>query len=183
MNPLVHHRATTVELQGALPAAIIIGGPVPFDVRAAEHQITKPTRLECGLNGAGAGAEAGLKDGGNLHLRGIRRRQELIDALNRDLDRLFDHHVLACLHCCEGGFQVRPAGSRHADDVDVRTGQQFGDVGGGETHLVLFRQPLDGLRHDVGHANQPGTIEMGNGLGMKIGNYAATDDAKAEGFR
>ena len=77
------------------------------------------------------------------------------------------------------GLKVRTAGRGDAHDLDVRPGQQFRDLGGGERHAVLGREGPDVVCRAAGDAGELRPRGVGDGLGVIAGDHTGADEAKA----
>lgn len=138
MNGLIDDGATTVEGEGAFPAGIIGGGTMPLNIGACEYESAEATCVQGSFHGLGAHAEAGLEDGREAHAGDRRGLDNFVNPRRGHFERFFNDHMFARADGGEGRGEVSSAGGRDADDLNIRSSEQGGDVGGGEGY-GMFR--------------------------------------------
>jgi hypothetical protein len=185
VDGLVHDGAAAIQGQGALPAGVILPGPVPLHVGAAQHEPAKPPGVEGGLEGARPGAEPGLEDGPDQDPGPLGGLEDGVDPRHGDLQGLFDDHVASGRDGLQGRFQVRAARGEDAHDMDVGTGKQGCQVVGMERNAMAPGEGLSPARVEVDHPRQAHVVlraQRADGLGVVVGDHACADQAETDGF-
>src|SRR5258708_39661750 len=119
-----------------------------------------------------------LRDHRELDTVRLASGDEAVGGFERDLDRLFHDHVLAGGGGLHTDLRVQAAGYAHADDVHIRSGKQFLDIGvclGSE----LCPKLTGALSGRVGDRDQAGVWQLGNGPRVIWRYDAAADDAES----
>ncbi len=87
--------------------------------------------------------------------------------------------MLARLHGIDGDGGVQTAGHTDADGLHIAPVEQGAiiDVRDG---AVFLGEVVGAGRFDVGHGDQFGGVQLGDGLGVARGDATAADDAKTK---
>ena len=108
--------------------------------------------------------------------------EDAVDAVERDLDGLFDDDVLACLGGLDSRFHVGAAGGGDGDDVDGGVLEHVGvvavDLAAGE----LLGELRNALVGPGAAGDELGVGQLLDRLGVKVADEAGTDDAEVVGF-
>ena len=105
---------------------------------------------------------------------------KLIGSLERDLDRLFNDHVLARPDRDQRGLQMRSTRRGDADHVHVRMRCELRNIRRGEDRTLLLGEALRFRQIATRHADQPGSVDVSQRLRMKLGDHADANNAKTE---
>ena len=180
MNGLIDDGAPTVEGEGPFPASIIGGGTMPLNVGAREHESAEATRVQGGFHGLGAHAEASLEDGREAHAGDRRGLDNFVNPRGGYFERFFNDHMFARADGGEGRGEVSSAGGRDTDDLNIRSSEQGGDVGGGEGHAMFRGEGGDIFLRAAGDADEFSALRGGDRLSVKAGDHAGANDTKAK---
>ncbi len=181
MNCLVHQRTAAIQFPGAAPGAAVVIRlrPEPFHLGIADGQLAETAAVDRTFQLQARVVKSAGKDGPQLDARFVAFLDDLVATLERNLQRLFDDHVLAGAGGCKGRLHVGAAGRADRHDVHVGIGE----------HLVQFvigaatgrrRQPVGrrGKRIEARDEFRPAHVV--DRLGMKVCNHAATDNAESK---
>jgi len=179
VDALVHQGTAAVKGPCAPPSAVVIVGLLapPRAIRHAEGHSSETPGVDGFLEQLGGLLMAHIEDAADGRPGLVVGLQNPVDLVQRDLDRLFDHAVLAVPRGRDGHLAVQPARRRHRHHVDVVAGQQPVEAGLGHTpelagrrlgrrrdlvadgHQFRVRQVLDRLRMELADHPRPNHTE------------------------
>ena len=104
------------------------------------------------------------------------RRDQLLAAFDRNLQRLLAQHMLAGGERRMGNRQVRVRGSQHHHGVDRRIRNGARNIGGGGKAVAIGNvlQPRFAVRRGPHHPHAVGEIDQG--ASVRLQRVAETDD-------
>ena len=147
VDGLVDDDAAAVLGEPALPARVVLGGAIPLHVAARQHHAAEAPGIDGRLDLPRRIAKTRLEDRTHAHAGLLRLAQDVVGALHRRIERLFDHQVLAGADGRERGLQVQRRRRGDAHRIEARLFQQFVQVVGRKAKGMLSaRTPRRWLR-------------------------------------
>ena len=113
MDCLVHEGSTSVQLPGSAPgpAVIIFLRSEPFDIRVSNGETPKATSVDGTLEALGGFVKPRWENRAKCYASLLARCNDLVAAVERDLQGFLHDHMLAGLCRSHGRFQVGAARS------------------------------------------------------------------------